>query len=157
VTGALNLQTTGPGFSAFEVQLENVRHYFPRQSFGPPEWRRMVYMTRVRQQRDAVFGAFDCPDAASSVSARTRSTTPLQALNLFNSDFMLQQSELFSERLQRETPNGVAAQIRRSFELCYGRTPDPSESQESTAFISEYGLSAFCRILLNSNEFLFLP
>ncbi|MFM7036243.1 MAG: PSD1 and planctomycete cytochrome C domain-containing protein [Planctomycetaceae bacterium] len=157
VTGVLNPEMFGPGFNAFEVQLENVRHYFPRSSWGPPEWRRMIYQTRVRLEREAVFGIFDCPDAATSVPRRSRSTTPLQALNLFNSSFILQQSELFAQRLQREFGPQPANQITGAFQLCFGRNPDPQELQDSLELIQTDHLQSFCRALLNSNEFVFLP
>src|SRR5690606_39210942 len=101
-TGKLDTRLGGPGFSGFEVEVENVRHYFPKTDFGPEDWRRMIYMTRVRQEREAVFGVFDCPDYNQSVPQRTRSTTPLQALNLFNSDFVWQQAGYLAERLHTE-------------------------------------------------------
>ncbi|MCA9267351.1 MAG: DUF1553 domain-containing protein, partial [Planctomycetales bacterium] len=85
VSGALDLRMGGPGFSGFEVEAENVRHFHPKTSYGPDDWRRMIYMTKVRQEQESVFGAFDCPDASQVAPKRSRSTTPLQAFNLFNS------------------------------------------------------------------------
>ncbi|WP_437194576.1 DUF1553 domain-containing protein [Planctomicrobium sp. SH527] len=121
VSGALNLEAGGPGFSVFDIQVETVRHYFPKTSFGPAEWRRMIYMTKVRMEQDAVFGAFDCPDAATSVPQRTVSTTPLQALNLFNSYFLMQQADILAESLKQKSPEDVHQQIRLAYELCYSR------------------------------------
>ena len=67
-SGALNLEDMGgPGFSPFAVEMENVRHYHAKESYGPEDWRRMIYMTKVRQEREQVFGAFDCPDASQAV------------------------------------------------------------------------------------------
>lgn len=156
VTGVLDTRMYGPGFSAFEVELENVRHYFPKKSYGPEDFRRMIYQTKVRLEKESVFGAFDCPDAATSVPRRSRSTTPLQALNLLNSPFMLQQAELFAIRLRKEasTPD---AQITRAWWLCYGRSPSEAELSESRQFIADEGLESFCRAVLNSNEFVFIP
>ncbi len=105
--GQLDNVIGGPGFSAFEVELENVRHYFPKKDYGPADWRRMVYMTKVRQEKDSIFGVFDCPDASQVTRKRSRSTTPLQALNLLNSRFALQQSELLAQRLIRERTTGA--------------------------------------------------
>lgn len=155
VSGVLDLRRGGPGFSAFEVEAENVRHYHPKKTFGPEDWRRMVYMTKVRMEKDAVFGLLDCPDSATSVAKRSRSTTPLQALNLFNSEFVLQQADLFSERLLRES-DSVPDQIDRAYQLCYGRQPSEQEVSAAQEFIHVNELAAFCRALLNSNEFLFL-
>lgn len=156
VAGTLDLRQFGPGFSAFEVQNENVRHYFPKQAFGPEDWRRMIYMTKVRLEREAVFGVLDCPDGAISVPRRSRSTTPLQALNLFNSPFMIQQSELFADRLRRECGTGSDEQVQRAYWLAYGRAPSPDERAAACEFIRSETLAAFCRALLNSNEFVFL-
>ncbi len=156
VSGSLNLQAGGPGFSAFEVDAENVRHYHPKESYGKEDFRRMIYMTKVRMEQDSVFGLFDCPDAAGSVAKRSRSTTPLQALNLFNSTFVLQQANLFAKRLQSEHPDDLAAQVDRAYQLCYSRPPTPTEQKEAVAFIQKYDRASFCRALLNSNEFLFL-
>ncbi|WP_145221519.1 DUF1553 domain-containing protein [Gimesia alba] len=156
ITGVIDLKQGGPGFSAFEVDAENVRHYHPKKTYGPEDWRRMIYMTKVRMEQDSVFGLFDCPDAATTVAKRSRSTTPLQALNLFNSAFLLQQADLFAKRLETDQPNDIAAQVRLAFELCFSRPPTKTEQTEAIAFISQHQLPAFCRALLNSNELLFI-
>ncbi len=156
VSGSLDLRMGGPGFSGFKVEMENVRHYHPKETFGPDDWRRMVYMTKVRQERDAVFGAFDCPDLSQVMPKRSRSTTPLQALNLFNSNFMLQQAELMAKRLDREAES-PDEQIRLAFISCFGRDPKSNEATETKAFTEQHGIVAMCRAILNSNEFLFIP
>ena len=157
VSGALDLKMGGPGFSGFEVQKENVRHYFPKKHFGPGDWRRMVYMTRVRQERESVFGIFDCPDLSQVVPSRSRSTTPLQALNLFNSRFMIQQAELFAERLKSQAGNRRAGQLQLAFQLCYGRQPQDDELSDASEVADQHGMETVCRAMLNSNEFLFIP
>ena len=156
VSGALDRRMRGPGFSGFEVQLENVRHFFPKKSYGPQDWRRMIYMTKVRQEQDSVFGAFDCPDASQVMPKRSRSTTPLQALNLFNSTFMLQQAGLFASRLEREA-NAPIDRVRLAFELTCGRPPEPPEAEAALELARDHGLTALCRALLNANEFLIVP
>ena len=157
VTGVLDRQDVGgPGFSPFEVELENVRHYYAKTSYGPEDWRRMIYMTKVRQEREQVFGAFDCPDASMVVPQRSRSTTPLQALNLLNSTFVMQQATLFAARLKKEDTN-VTEQINRAWRLCFQREPTTAELTESHKFIEQEGLRQFTRALLNTNEFIFIP
>jgi hypothetical protein len=156
VSGVLDERMYGPGFSGFEVELENVRHYFPKKKYGPEDWRRMIYMTKVRLEKESVFGVFDCPDAATSVPKRSRSTTPLQALNLFNSPFMLQQSQLLADRLRRDYGDDQNKQIERAFWLCCGREPSAGELSDSRDFITAEGTTAFCRAMLNSNEFVFI-
>jgi hypothetical protein len=156
VSGALNLRRGGPGFSGFEVEMENVRHYFPIEQYGPEHWRRMIYQTKVRQEQDGVFGVFDCPDASQVVATRSRSTTPLQALNLLNSKFVIQQAHIMSARLIAEDPESVAGQVRAAYVSVYARKPTAAEGKDCKRFIEQYGLAAFCRVLFNSNEFLFV-
>ena len=156
VTGKLDTRLGGPGFSGFEVEIENVRHYFPKTRFGPDDWRRMIYMNRVRQEREAVFGVFDCPDFNQSVPQRTRSTTPLQALNLFNSDFVWQQAGFLAERLDAEAES-PAEKITRAYELTYNRPPQADEIAAALEFIEQTDWQQFARVLLNTNEFMLIP
>ena len=87
---------------------------------------------------------------------RSRSNTPLQALNLFNSSFVLQQSELRAERLRKEAGTDPAAQTARAFRLFFNRPPDDWEREQSAAMIAREGLNSFCRALYNASEFLFV-
>ncbi|MFO1053670.1 MAG: DUF1553 domain-containing protein [Planctomycetota bacterium] len=157
VSGALDLRMGGPGFDFFEPNDNYVRVYEPKRSFGPNEFRRMVYAKVVRMERDATFGSFDCPDAGQPMPQRVRSTTPLQALALLNSPFVLQQAELFAERVRREAGDAPAAQVARAFELALQRGPDAEESMSSVALVRVHGLAALCRALFNTSEFLFVP
>ncbi len=156
-SGVLDLRMGGPGFSAFEVEMENVRHFHPKKNYGPGDWRRMIYMTKVRQEKDSVFGAFDCPDASQVVPKRSRSTTPLQALNLLNSRFVNQQAELLAKRLGSEAGEDVKSRIALAFQLCFGRGPTAEDLKDAQAFIAAEGIEQFTRAMLNANEFVFVP
>lgn len=157
VSGALDLRMGGPGFSGFEVQMENVRHFFPKTTYGPEDWRRMIYMTKVRQEHESVFGAFDCPDASQVTPVRSRSTTPLQALNLLNSSFVLQQSDMLAERIAKESDGSIEKQTALALSLSFGREPSADEIQDAAEFAKAHGLEMLCRAVFNSNEFLFIP
>ena len=157
VSGNLDRKAGGPSFFLHDVDRENVYHYHPKEQFGPAESRRMVYAFKVRMEQDGIFGAFDCPDGSLVMPRRSVSTTPLQALNLFNSRFILQQSEMFAERLRREAGDDPAAQIRRAWQLAFNRTPDRKEAREAAAFVKTESLPSLCRAVLNANEFLFIP
>ncbi|MGV3757055.1 MAG: DUF1553 domain-containing protein, partial [Verrucomicrobiota bacterium] len=157
VAGTLELRMGGPGFSVFAPNNNYVRVYDPKTDYGPAEWRRMVYQTKVRMAQDSTFGAFDCPDAGQASPKRSRSTTPLQALNLFNSKFVLQQAELFAKRLQKESGENTDKQVQRGFQLVFNREPEVPEAKACRQLVQEHGLTAFCRVLLNADEFLFIP
>jgi len=156
VSGRLDLKMGGPGFSFFEPNDNYVRVYAAKKNFGPETFRRMIYGTVVRQRPDGVFGVFDCPDGGQIAPKRTRSTTPLQALNLLNSGFIMQQATFFAGRLEKETGSDVGGRIRRAFALTFQRPPDRAEMQMAAKLIREQGLTVFCRALLNANEFVYL-
>ncbi|MGC3971378.1 MAG: DUF1553 domain-containing protein [Pirellulales bacterium] len=107
VAGNLNPKRGGPGFDLFEQNDNYVKVYDSKQTFSDDERRRMIYQAKPRMQLDDVFGAFDCPDAGQTAPKRTRSTTPLQALNLLNSSFSLDEAKVFAERVAR---SGCAAE-----------------------------------------------
>lgn len=157
VTGVLDDIRGGPGFYLHEVDRENVYHYHPKSDFGPAEFRRMIYAFKVRMEQDAVFGAFDCPDGSLVVPRRSVSTTPLQALNLLNSAFVVDQAERWAGRLRREARDDRRMQIGRAWRLAFGRGPSDEEAAEALALVEGHGLPALGRALLNANEFLFLP
>jgi hypothetical protein len=157
VSGNLDRARGGPSFYLHEVDRENVYHYHPKEAFGPADTRRMVYAFKVRMEQDGIFGAFDCPDGSLVMPRRSVSTTPLQALNLFNSRFILDQSRTFADRLRREAGDQPESQVRVAWQLAFNRTPQPAEANEAMAFVRTEGLQAFCRGVLNANEFLFIP
>ncbi len=149
--GTLDRRMGGPGFYLFEVDRENVVHYHAKEECGPEEWRRMIYMFKIRQEQDSVFGAFDCPDGNQAIPKRSRSTTPLQALNLLNSHFTMQQAGKMAERLGE----GESA-VREAYRILYGRPASREEVADALGFVNRHGMVAFCRAMLNTNEFLFV-
>jgi hypothetical protein len=157
VSGSLDLTMGGPGFLVFKPNNNYVRVYDPKDEWGPGEWRRMIYAHRVRMAQDGVFGAFDCPDAGQPQPKRSRSTTAIQALNLLNSSFMKQQSDLLTARARREGGDDPTKQVVWLFQLAYGREPSAAELADAVTAVQDVGLAAVCRAVLNSNEFLFIP
>src|SRR2546421_5530946 len=106
---------------------------------------------------DVTFGAFYCPDGGQIAPRRNRSTTPLQALNLLNSAFVMQQAGFFAERLRKEAGKAAEAQARLGFRLAFGREPTAPELTAAARLIRDHGALVFCRVLFNANEFLYVP
>jgi mono/diheme cytochrome c family protein len=156
VSGVLDRRMGGPGFELFEPNNNYVRVYTPKTEFGPAEYRRTVYQSRPRMQPDDTFGAFDCPDGGQIAPVRNRSTTPLQALNLLNSPFVMQQADLLAQRLRREAGENVDAQARYGFRLAFCREPSVDELAAAVRLVHQHGLPAFCRAVFNASEFLFV-
>jgi hypothetical protein len=156
VSGKLDTTMGGPGFDLFEPNANYVKVYTPKTTFGPAEFRRMVYQQKPRMQLDDTFGAFDCPDGGQIAPKRNVSTTPLQALNLLNGGFVLQQAGYFAERVAKDAGADPAAQVRRAFALALQRAPSAKERAAARELVKEHGLAALCRALLNANEFVFV-
>ena len=176
VSGELDRQRGGRGFDLFD-QRGGLSGFKPVESFPAGGLRRMIYAHKVRREPEAVFGAFDCPDAGQSTARRRESTTPIQALNLWNSRFTLERSRAFARRVRLEAGADPRAQVRRAFACALGRQPSPDEEAEALRVMPTrdgagrpgpdgpdspdgppgHGLEALARALLNSNEFLHLP
>ena len=156
VSGKLDLATGGPGFEVFKPNDNYVRVYEPKEEWGKAEFRRMVYALKIRSQQDGTFGAFDCPDGAQIAPRRATSTTPLQALNLLNGSFVLQQAEFFAERLKAEAGLDAGQQADRGFRIAFGRAPSSEERDAAVKLIAQHGLPALCRALFNANEFVYV-
>jgi hypothetical protein len=156
VSGKLDTTLGGPGFDLFERNTNYVKVYTPKKEFGAGEFRRMIYQQKPRMQLDDTFGAFDCPDAGQIAPRRNVSTTPLQALNLFNSSFVNQQAEYFATRIEKDAGADPAAQVQRAFALAFQRAPTEKELGAATKLVKDHGAAALCRALFNANEFVFL-
>jgi hypothetical protein len=157
LSGRLDLRMGGPGYYIWEKNTNYVTVFQPKTDLGADEFRRMVYQFKPRTQQDQTFGAFDCPDAALVLPRRNSSTTALQALNLLNSGFIIQQAECFAERLQREAGNEPTGQAAFGFRLAFSREPSATELTAATALIRTHGTPAFCRAVYNANELVYLP
>ncbi len=156
VSGRLNVKMYGRGYDLFDKR-GGLTGFTPVESFTGDGLRRMIYAHKVRRETEAVFGAFDCPDAGQSTARRVESTTPIQALNLFNSRFVLDQADALAARVQKEAGDGIAEQITRAFHLALSREPTAEELKEIEPVVRQHSLAVLCRAIFNSNEFLFVP
>ncbi len=77
------------------------------------------------------------------------------ALELLNHPFVLRQCQAFAERLARLTPK-LESQLAAAFELAYARPAAADELRELGAYAARYGLINACRLIFNSNEFLYV-
>ena len=116
-------------------------------------WRRMIYQERMRGVDDRMFTAFDFPDCGQVLSKRPASTTPLQALNLMNSKFMLKQCDIIAESAN---DTNTEESIRKLYLTVYNRQPSELELTVCLKMMQTEDLRILARALLNSNEFIFI-
>jgi hypothetical protein len=156
VAGKLNAAGGGPGYQDFKMTIRGATYYYtPHEDDSPEHCRRTVYRTWVRSGRHPLLDTLDCPDPSTATPRRTVTTTPLQALSLLNSDFMLRMADHFARRVEREAGTEVAPQIVRAYSLALGRPPDRQEAELARTIVARHGLAILCRALFNSNEFMY--
>ncbi|MCA9200516.1 MAG: DUF1553 domain-containing protein, partial [Planctomycetales bacterium] len=145
-----------------EIGYRDVRHFEFKgsnfyESIEEPDQllRRTVYRFTPRGGRNPFLDTFDCPDPSVTTPLRATTTTPLQALALMNNPLVFQLADAFAERVALEA-NQTSHQIDRIYHIAYGRAVSNEETETAHTFVEQFGLSAFCRIVLNSNEFLYV-
>ena len=157
-SGKLDQRMYGEGFSFFTKTggLTDYMEYVPKEKFGHSSWRRMIYATKVRMQTVDVFGTFDCPDAGQMTPRRTRSITPIQALGLLNSPFVIRHAGFFARRVRLLAGSDPDERISVAMRLALSRPPTSDEVWQLSKLSRQHGLKQVCRVLYNTNEFLFL-
>jgi hypothetical protein len=132
------------------------------------EPRRSVYTKVKRNTHDSLLELFDTPESFTSTSQRNVTTSPLQALLMVNSPFMLKQADGFRERLRKDHPADEAARLDAAYQLAFGRPPTSIDRHRAKAFLDEQSKrintgdlrvaawTDLCHVLLNASEFLYL-
>lgn len=156
VSGKLNGEMYGPGFRDFEYQEAYAPIYRYITPDRPELWRRSIYRFVVRTTPHPYMMTLDCPDPANLTPVRNSTTTVLQSLTLLNNDFMLRQAEYLADRVRQEAGDSPAAQARKAFQFTLSRDASPAEVEASVKLIESHRLPQFCRMLLNTNEFIYV-
>jgi len=157
VSGRLDLKMGGPSDQIFFFKDDHspVYDYERFDVDSPAGFRRSVYRFIVRSVPDPFMDCLDCADPSLLTPRRNTTLTALQALSLLNNRFMIRQAEHFAARLE-QTTGDRAAQISLACQLALGRDPSVDERRLFAQYAAENGLVNMCRVILNSNEFLFV-
>jgi hypothetical protein len=170
VSGRLNLKAGGPSVYPPIPREVLAGQSRPGEGWGksPPEEaaRRSVYVYVKRSLLVPVLSQHDQADTDSTCPVRYTTTVPTQALGMLNGDFTTEQAAAFAERLRREAPDDLPAQVRRAIRLTTARNPAEEEMQRDVAFVkdmqakgklnAEESLKHYCLLALNTNEFIYL-
>ena len=170
VSGNLNLKMYGPG-----IYPPIPKDVLAGQSVPGRGWptskpdeaaRRSVYVHVKRSLLLPSLEAFDLAEPDRSTPVRFSSTQPTQALSLLNGEFMNTQAKLFAERLRKEAGADVAARVRLGLYLATSRQLSDAEVRRGVGLIeallredrisADAALQAFCLVVLNLNEFMYL-
>jgi hypothetical protein len=158
-SGKLDRTMGGPSARQFlEKPGVHVTPLLDYEGFDPDNpacYRRSVYRFLFRTVPDPLMESLDCPDGSQLVPVRTASVTPVQALALLHDRFVVRQGEHIAARVAEQEPE-LTRQVAALYRLVLGREPTPKEIRAVGAYAAKHGLANACRVLVNSNEFMFV-
>jgi hypothetical protein len=127
----------------------------PLKFFDPENNRRTVYSFVSRRDPDQTLALFDFPGANDSNEQRLETSTPLQRLYYLNSRFVMDRAAALAERVRKEAGADPVAEIRRTYELVFGREPSEKEVNWGRAFLAGRAetLRLYTQALFATNEF----
>jgi len=159
ISGKLDLTQGGPSVKQFVqspgIHVTPVVDYLSFDVDRPENYRRSVYRFIFRTLPDPFMETLDCADASQLTPVRSTSVTSLQALTMLNNRFVVRQSEHIATRLERLSPD-LAGRVGAAYELILGRPASLREVDLVSAYATKHGLPNAVRMLLNSNEFMFV-
>ena len=157
VSGKLDMRMGGPGFQDFVIDKPEHSPHYEYQLHDPEDpksHRRSIYRFIVRSQPQPFMTTLDCADPSMQVGRRNESVSPLQALTLLNNALMVTMPRHFASKLERAEAI-LPDQVRRAHYEALGRPPTAEEEDALTSYARQHGLANLCRVLFNTNEFLF--
>ena len=134
--------------------------------------RRSIYIFAKRSLAIPELDLLDSPGSEESCEQRSLSITGPQALTFINGEFFNQNAGYLAERLMRDQPNNLEAQIQLAFRLLFARKAQVVELDRTVKFVHAQteslmasdenlsedearmnSLAELCLVLLNTTEF----
>jgi len=113
--------------------------------------RRTVYLPLRRSNLPSLLNLFDFGDATTTCEGRALTNTAPQALFMMNSAFVNDRSATLAKEL--------AGHVDLLYQRILDRLPTPAESDDALGYVQKVGESGWqslARILLSSNEFIYV-
>jgi len=159
INGRLDPTMGGPSVKQF-VMSAGI-HVTPNVDYktfpldDPANSRRSIYRFLFRTLPDPFMDTLDCPAGDQLVPVRSESVTSLQALALLNNPFVIRQCEHLATRITTD-PHLAPQPINALYRLALQRDPTDEEREKLQTYATSHGLANACRLVVNSNEFLFV-
>ncbi len=160
ISGRLNLERFGPPiFPALPGGIEDQVKY-DRNKWATDRSKRArkrsIYVYQQRTLSMPFMQNFDALVCEDTRPVRRTSTTPLQALTLFNGELVNEEAQYFAKRIANEGGETTDTRIHWAFQCALGRPPTPEELATLQPFATTEQLPRLARILFNTNEFVYL-
>ncbi|QDT41620.1 Planctomycete cytochrome C [Gimesia alba] len=156
--------------------VENRKYVTSTRNVNPVVYqtnRRSVYLPIVRSALYEVLQAFDFADPSVLSGDRTHTTVAPQALFMMNSEFVMQNTMDLADQVLHETHLDQRAKVNRIYEKIFSRPASAMETSRALNYIGHYRQElkslemsdeekeqrtwqSLCRVLIASNEFLFV-
>lgn len=158
-SGRLDRTFGGPSIQQFTTspgqQLTPVLDYSKFDWNSAQAGRRSIYRFVWRGIADPFMETLDFPDLGLLAPQRANSSSALQALAMYNNDFVLFHAQRLAERIE-QLADEPKARLCLAFRSALQREPTPAEREMFGPLAEKHGLAAVVRVIFNSNEFLFL-
>ncbi len=107
------------------------------QSKGADLYRRSLYTFWRRTLPPPSMSVFDAPTREFCKARRDSSSSPMQALVLFNDPQFLEAARVLSENLVRESPQDDVARVKKAYRLFTSLDADERQSQMLTKLLQD--------------------
>ncbi|MFN9549121.1 MAG: PSD1 and planctomycete cytochrome C domain-containing protein [Pirellulaceae bacterium] len=183
VSGQLDRSLFGPAIYP-QVPREALESHADKASIWPPydpatASRRTLYAFTKRSLILPMLEVFDLCDTTRSSGQRSTTTTPTQALSLYNGDLVMEQSRHWAERLCEEHASSEWERILAAWRTALCRAPSEAERSAMERFLKQqrhqwhqlhpnapsipetdrqadlFAWQQATRVLLNLNEFVY--
>ncbi len=106
-------------------------------SKGKERYRRGLYVHYKRTSPYPMLANFDEPNSTVSATQRSRSNTPLQALNLLNDPVFFEAAQALAVRVLREAKPTWNDRLGYAYRLCLVRSPDGNERDRLATYFDQ--------------------
>jgi len=115
----------------------NTRNY--KQGSGDDLYRRSLYTFMKRTAPPPFMSTFDAPNREQSCSARGRSNTPMQALQLMNDIQHIEAARNFAQRMLKEGGDSASDRLVWAWRVLSAREPSQKEINVVIKALSAFG------------------
>jgi hypothetical protein len=137
-SGALVDKVGGPAVFAPLPKGVNAGNLWQVSKNVDDHGRRSIYVFTRRSVPYPMLDVFNGAASQQVHSQRVVTTTPLQALALYNNEQVFQWSQALAGRVLREAGGSESSQLDRLYEILFARTPDTEERATLLAFLDSH-------------------